>query len=106
LSVSRKGFTLGAKAQEIGRVWVSGEEAEIESGNEKVCPKEVRREERNVSSKTTGVRWRGGRADRAAPESRGGRAQAASVRAFAIRGQNSEKGGGLVIIRTIAKPVL
>jgi hypothetical protein len=71
MSVSRKGFTLGAKPQEIGRVWVDGEEAEIESGNEKVCPKEVGREERDVSRKTTGVRWRGGRSDRAAPESRG-----------------------------------
>jgi hypothetical protein len=38
---------------------VNGEETEIESGNEKVCPKEVRREESNVSRKTTGVRWRG-----------------------------------------------
>ncbi len=59
IPVSRKGFTLGEKTQEIGRGWVNGEEAEIESGNEKVCPKEVRREERNVSRKTTGVRWKG-----------------------------------------------
>jgi hypothetical protein len=29
MPVSRKGFTLGAKAREIGRVWVNGEEAEI-----------------------------------------------------------------------------
>jgi hypothetical protein len=69
VSVSREGFTLGAKAQEIGSVWVSGEETEIESGNEKVCPKEVGREERDVSRKTAGVSWRGGRADGAAPES-------------------------------------
>ncbi len=48
MSVSRKGFTLGAKPQEIGRVWVDGEETEIERGNEKVCPKEVGREERDV----------------------------------------------------------
>ena len=34
---------------------VYGEEAEIESGNEKVWPKEVGREERNVSRKTAGV---------------------------------------------------
>ena len=46
------------------------EETELESGNEKVCPKEVGREERDVSRKTTGVRWRGDRTDRAAPESR------------------------------------
>jgi hypothetical protein len=74
MSVSREGFTLGEKAQEIGRVWVSGKETEIESGNEKVCSKEVGREERDVSRKTAGVSWRGGRTDRAAPESRGGRA--------------------------------
>ena len=48
---------------------MSGEETEIESGNEKVCPKEVGREERDVSRKTAGVSWRGGRADGAAPES-------------------------------------
>ena len=59
MPVSRKGFTLGEKAQEIGRVWVNGEETEVGSGNEKDCPKEVRKEERNVSNKTTGVRWRG-----------------------------------------------
>ena len=41
VSVSREGFTLGAEAQEIGRVWVSGEETEVESGNEKVWPEEV-----------------------------------------------------------------
>ncbi len=74
MSVSREGFTLRAEAQEIGRVWVSGEETEIESGNEKVCPKEVGREERDVSRKTAGVSLRGGRADRAAPEGRDGRA--------------------------------
>ena len=74
VSVSRKGFTLGTKTQEIGRVWVGGEESEIENGNEEVCPEEVGREERNVGSKSTGVRWRGGWADRAAPESRVGRA--------------------------------
>jgi hypothetical protein len=53
---------------------VSGEETEIESGNEKVCPKEVGGEEGDVSRKTAGVSLRGGRADRAAPEGRGGRA--------------------------------
>ena len=53
VSVSREGFTLGAKAQEIGRVWVKGEETEIESRNEKVCPKEVGREERDVGRKPT-----------------------------------------------------
>ena len=79
MSVSREGFTLGTKAQEIGRIWVSGEETEIESGDEKVCPKEVRREERDVSRKAAGVSWGGGRAHRAAPESRGGRAEAASI---------------------------
>ena len=73
VSVSRKGFTLGTKTQEIGRVWVGGEESEIERGNEKVCPEEVGREERNVCSKSTEGRWRGRRVDRAAPESRGGR---------------------------------
>ena len=71
--VGRKGFTLRDESQEIGRVWVKGEETEIESGNEKVCPKEVGREERDVSRKPTGVRWRGGRSDKPAPESRGGR---------------------------------
>jgi hypothetical protein len=94
MSVSRKGFTLGSKAQEIGRVWVSGEETEIEGGDEKVCPKEVRGEERNVRSKTTGVRWGGGRVNRGTPESRNCGAQAARIRAFAVRRQNSEKGGG------------
>ncbi len=48
---------------------MSREETEIESGNEKVCPKEVGIEERDVSRKTAGVSWRGGRADRAASES-------------------------------------
>ena len=47
--VGRKGFTLRDEVQEIGRVWVKGEETEIESGNEKVWPKEVGREERDVS---------------------------------------------------------
>jgi hypothetical protein len=42
---------------------VSGEETEIESGNEKVCPEEVGREERDVSRKTAGVSLRGGRTD-------------------------------------------
>ena len=70
-TVSRKGFTLGAEAQEIGRVWVSGEETEVESGNEKVWPEEVGREERDVSREAAGVSLRGGRADRAAPEGRG-----------------------------------
>jgi hypothetical protein len=74
VSVSRKGFTLGAKAQEIGRVRESGEEAEVEGGNEKICPEEVGREERNISSQAAGFRWRGGRTDRTAPKSRGGRA--------------------------------
>ncbi len=74
VSVSREGFTLRAEAPEVGRVWVSGEETEIEGGNEKVYPKEVGREERNVSRKTVGVSLRGGRADRVAPEGRGGRA--------------------------------
>ena len=74
VSVSRKGFILETQAQDIGRVWESGEESEIESGNEKICPEEVGREERNVGGESTGVRWRGGRADRTAPESRGGRA--------------------------------
>ena len=63
---------------------MSGEETEIESGNEKVWPKEVGREERDVSRKPTGVRWRGGRSDKPAPESRGGRAETASIGALAV----------------------
>ena len=74
VSVSRKGFILETQAQEIVRVWESGEESEIESGNEKICPEEVGREERNVGGESTGVRWRGGWADRATSESRDGRA--------------------------------
>ena len=47
---------------------MSREETEVESGSEKVCPKEVGREERDVSRKTAGVSWREGRTDRVAPE--------------------------------------
>ena len=47
---------------------MSGEETEIERGNEKVCPEEVGREERDVSRKTAGVSWREAGTDRVAPE--------------------------------------
>ena len=48
MPVGREGFTLGTKTQEIGSVWVGGEEAKgwSEGG---------RREERDVRSETSGV---------------------------------------------------